>query len=93
MTYHSIQYQYHAMAYHIILYHTVTTPNHAIQLISSLLSNHCLTIISTSFLDIDECASKPCLNGGKCVDGINSFTCKCAAGFMGKNCEKSKFQQ
>ena len=91
MTYHSIQYQYHAMAYHIILYHTVTTPNHAIQLISSLLSNHCLTILS--FLDIDECASKPCLNGGKCVDGINSFTCKCAPGFMGKNCEKSKFQQ
>ena len=40
--------------------------------------------------DIDECAAKPCLNGGSCEDGINSYTCKCSAGFDGKNCENSE---
>ena len=41
--------------------------------------------------DIDECASDPCQNGGVCVDGINGYTCFCAAGFTGVNCETSKF--
>ena len=45
------------------------------------------------FLDIDECKSTPCLNGGLCVDGINSYTCKCKENYMGKNCETSKFVQ
>ena len=29
-----------------------------------------------------ECASNPCKNGGTCKDGINSFTCTCAAGTL-----------
>ena len=28
-------------------------------------------------VDIDECASSPCKNGGTCIDGLNSFTCEC----------------
>ena len=40
--------------------------------------------------DIDECAPKPCLNGGSCIDGINSYKCKCEPGFDGKNCENSE---
>lgn len=35
---------------------------------------------------IDECASNPCLNGGVCIDGASSFTCKCAPGFSGPTC-------
>ncbi len=28
-----------------------------------------------------------CLNGGRCVDGINSYSCLCAAGYRGSNCQ------
>ncbi|KAI8509436.1 hypothetical protein Bbelb_132840 [Branchiostoma belcheri] len=37
--------------------------------------------------DIDECASSPCLNGGTCSDGDNSYTCQCVTGYDGDNCE------
>ena len=38
-------------------------------------------------VDIDECDSNPCQNGGTCNDGINSYTCDCIPGFNGTNCE------
>ncbi|MEZ4300506.1 MAG: calcium-binding EGF-like domain-containing protein [Polyangiaceae bacterium] len=28
-------------------------------------------------VDIDECASQPCQNGGNCVDGVGTYTCQC----------------
>lgn len=37
-------------------------------------------------VDIDECAARPCHNGGTCVDGINSFTCHCPEGYHGPTC-------
>ncbi|XP_035660370.1 coagulation factor VII-like [Branchiostoma floridae] len=39
--------------------------------------------------DIDDCASTPCLNGGVCTDQHNSYSCSCAAGWQGDNCEIS----
>jgi hypothetical protein len=27
------------------------------------------------------------MNGGKCIDGIQSYECECAAGFKGENCD------
>ena len=41
--------------------------------------------------DIDECASSPCLNGGQCIDQINSYTCSCALGWTGTRCDQSKY--
>ncbi|XP_078615554.1 sushi, von Willebrand factor type A, EGF and pentraxin domain-containing protein 1-like isoform X2 [Branchiostoma floridae x Branchiostoma japonicum] len=38
-------------------------------------------------LDVNECASSPCMNGGSCVDHINTFTCLCAPGYSGINCQ------
>ena len=42
--------------------------------------------------DVDECASGPCMNGGNCLDGVNSYTCKCINGFTGSNCETGMSQ-
>ena len=40
-------------------------------------------------VDINECAKKPCKNGGKCKDGVNKYTCTCAAGYTGTTCQTS----
>ena len=42
------------------------------------------------FLDINECASTPCLNGGVCNNEVGKYSCDCtnAVGYVGKNCER-----
>jgi len=40
--------------------------------------------------DIDDCTPKSCANGGTCVDGVDDYSCQCAEGFNGDNCETSK---
>ena len=37
--------------------------------------------------DINECDPNPCLNNGKCEDGLNEFTCHCLSGYTGPRCE------
>ena len=32
------------------------------------------------------------MNGGKCTDGVNSYICTCAAGYIGDNCQTSECQ-
>jgi len=46
--------------------------------------------LNNSCLDINECASDPCKNGGECKDEINQFTCTCAEGWTGNTCEEGK---
>ena len=46
--------------------------------------------ILPSLVDVDECASSPCQNGGTCLDQINSYNCSCVAGYNGSECETSK---
>ena len=38
-------------------------------------------------VDIDDCASDPCQNGGTCTDKVNAFSCACASGYEGDTCE------
>lgn len=33
---------------------------------------------------IDDCSSRPCQNGGSCIDMLDGFACKCRPGFVGK---------
>ena len=44
------------------------------------------------FVYIDDCVSQTCPNGASCVDGINTYSCKCTAGFTGWNCEMGRAQ-
>ena len=37
-------------------------------------------------LNIDECVSLPCDNGGSCHDGIDDFKCVCVPAFHGEKC-------
>ena len=41
-------------------------------------------------LDTDECASRPCKNGGTCIDRVNKYNCSCAIGYEGINCETGR---
>ncbi|XP_075040834.1 protein crumbs homolog 2 isoform X2 [Mixophyes fleayi] len=40
-------------------------------------------------VEIDECESNPCQNGGSCVDRINGFMCDCALGYTGVLCAEN----
>lgn len=59
---------------------------------SSYLCNHIFNYYSgftgtQCEIDIDECSTNPCLNGGTCHDHINSFKCSCQMGFTGTRCQ------
>lgn len=45
------------------------------------------TLCLTNVLDINECASVPCVHGATCVDTVNAYTCNCVAGYTGTNCQ------
>ena len=38
-------------------------------------------------VNIDDCDPNPCKNGGACTDGVNTYTCVCAAGYEGDDCD------
>ena len=41
-------------------------------------------------LDVNECHSNPCLNGGKCIDEVDKHSCECLPGYKGEKCEIGK---
>ena len=40
--------------------------------------------------DINECTSLPCQNGGTCTDLVAAYSCQCAAGYTGIQCQTSE---
>ncbi|KAM4045094.1 vitamin K-dependent protein Z-like [Anomaloglossus baeobatrachus] len=40
-----------------------------------------------TYYDGRPCSSGPCQNEGVCTDSIRSYTCTCAEGYTGKNCQ------
>ncbi|CAM9464932.1 unnamed protein product, partial [Chrysoparadoxa australica] len=37
--------------------------------------------------EVGACDANPCNNGGTCTNTSGSYTCACAVGFTGTNCE------
>ncbi|XP_004450798.2 coagulation factor X [Dasypus novemcinctus] len=50
-------------------------------------NNEKTTEFWNKYKDGDQCESNPCLNLGKCKDGLGEYTCTCLEEFEGKNCE------
>lgn len=44
-----------------------------------------------TFIDIDECSSSPCSNGGTCNDQVNEYSCTCASGYSGLGCAQGAY--
>ena len=59
---------------HVVLLHQLKNPTG-------------LNSLYTFHLDVDDCESNPCLNGGNCTDGLNDYTCSCLPGNTTRNCE------
>lgn len=53
---------------------------------SRIFTNYC-SHRSFYYLEFDECSSSPCLNGGTCTDGVNSYTCTCPSPYYGSQCQ------
>ena len=41
--------------------------------------------------DVNECASRPCLNGGICDDHVNGYICTCRVGYTGDRCDAGQW--
>ena len=47
-----------------------------------------LVLTSCSIIDVNECLSLPCTNGGTCEDRRASFFCSCPPGLTGETCSE-----
>ena len=48
-----------------------------------------IVYLTRSFVDRNECASSPCVNG-KCIDVVNGYRCECQSGYTGTVCDEGK---
>jgi hypothetical protein len=43
--------------------------------------------LQVCYTPLDYCAAAPCQNGASCTSGVNGYTCACAPGYTGQNCQ------
>ena len=92
-----LSYQSHIICASLLWYNTVIVVGYRFMIYASY-SPYQIVLLLTSLVSIFleeeytflsrpfyNCSS--CLNGGSCVDGINTYTCSCAAGYTGSNCQ------
>lgn len=66
-------------------------PHVFIPVCTSKKSHVIFVVLLCVLIEVDECSSYPCQNGGTCVDKINDFICLCRVGFIGTTCETGKY--
>ena len=50
-----------------------------------------VSFVDIIVVDLNDCSPNQCQNGGTCTEKAAGFTCECAAGYNGDNCESSKY--
>ena len=81
--------QGHSVVGHSVVEHSVVTIEllYSLYCSSFIFLNGYLALVAVLVSDFDECASRPCQKGGKCLNGKNRFDCRCPPGFTGRMCE------
>ena len=46
-----------------------------------------IIMFTNFYLGVDACASSPCKNGATCTNMEGAYSCFCADGYTGQNCE------
>lgn len=46
------------------------------------------SIVGSTCDEVNECASSPCQNGGRCLNELGQFFCLCSGSFSGERCER-----
>ena len=57
------------------------------QLIEKFILRYSLLGLLFCILDINECATTPCMNNATCNNLNNTYSCNCVEGFIGTTCE------
>ncbi len=52
--------------------------------------NKIRNIMCVFFVEVDNCATKPCKNQGVCINAVNAFSCNCTEGYSGATCRTGK---
>ena len=80
-------FQWRAQSLGLIRLHEIHPTRNKLQKRSRLLYH--LSYVFVWNADEDDCLNAVCYNGGKCIDGINSYACDCKEGFIGEQCGKN----
>ena len=74
----------------LLLYSTGRHVHYTIAMYTDLNGEFMILIcLSVCISGINECINNPCLNGGTCIDDMNTFVCDCLSGYIGPLCEVS----
>ena len=73
---------------------------HAVLFVVPSFQSHCayITICVVFLSETNECDPNPCINNGKCIDGVQNYTCNCTSlledgvlnFYTGRNCAESE---
>lgn len=67
--------------------HTLRTFSSSLKALTSITVGFMLNPLFPIILEVNECLSQPCVNGGTCRNQGSSSLCECVHGFSGNRCQ------